>query len=41
MTATTALIADAIICEIETSLIAAGIEFILKIGVYYLHDVFG
>ena len=41
MTATTALITDAIICEIDTSLIAACIEFILKIGVYYLHDVFG
>ena len=41
MTATTALIAYAIICEIDTSLIAVGIEFILKIDVYYLHDVFG
>ena len=41
VTATTALIGDAIICEIDTSLIAASIEFILKIGVYYLHDVFG
>ena len=36
-----ALIAYAIIREIDTSPIAAGIEFILKIGVYYLHDVFG
>ena len=40
-TATTALIAYAIICDIDTSLIAGGIEFIVKIGIYYLHDVFG
>lgn len=40
-TATTALIVHAIISEIDTSLIAGGIEFIVKIGIYYLHDVFG
>tara|TARA_B100000242_G_C43030534_1_gene480068 strand:- start:199 stop:330 length:132 start_codon:yes stop_codon:yes gene_type:complete len=40
-TATTALIVHAIISEIDTSLIAGGIEFIVKIGIYYLLDVFG
>ena len=40
-TATTALIAYAIIGEIDSALIVGGIEFILKIGIYYLHDVFG
>jgi len=40
-TATTALIVHAIISEIDTSLIAGGIEFIVQIGIYYLLDVFG
>ena len=37
-TATTALIAYAITGEIDTALLIGGIEFFLKIGIYYLHE---
>lgn len=36
--ATTALIAYAITGEIDTALLIGGIEFFLKIGIYYLHE---
>ena len=39
-TATTALIAYAITGEIDTALLIGGIEFSLKIGIYYLHERF-
>ncbi len=39
-TATTALIALAITGEIDTALLIGGIEFFLKIGIYYLHERF-
>ena len=37
-TATTALIAYAITGKIDTALLIGGIEFFLKIGIYYLHE---
>ena len=37
-TAPTALIAYAITGEIETALLIGGVEFFLKIGIYYLHE---
>ena len=37
-TATTALIAYAITGEVDTALLIGGIEFFLKIGIYYLHE---
>ena len=39
-TATTALIAYATTGEIDTALLIGGIEFFLKIGIYYLHERF-
>ena len=37
-TATTALITYAITGEIDTALLIGGIEFFVKIGIYYLHE---
>ena len=37
-TATTAAIAFVITGEMDTALLIGGIEFFLKIGIYYLHE---
>ena len=37
-TLTTAIVAFAITGEVDTALLIGGIEFFLKIGIYYLHE---
>lgn len=37
-TLTTAIIAFAVTGEIQTALLIGGVEFFLKIGIFYLHE---